>query len=101
MFIIYTLKGEVYRIRDIQTEEQLKYKKLCEELDSLNLKIKEKKSEIMQSRIDMLDERQRIIFNNSIPKCMTSDEMRNNKKYLKRKELLEEYDKKHGEYIEP
>ena len=101
MFIIYTLKGEVYRIRDDQTEEQLKYKKLCEELDSLNLKIKEKKNEINQSRIDMLSERDRIRFNNSVPRCLTSDEIRTNKKWLKRKELLEEYDRQHGEYIEP
>ena len=100
MFFVFTLKGESFKVRDDNKIEHRRYIKLLNELEAMKIQQKKKMDEIKQTRIDMLDARQKIIFENPVPKNITSEQMLTNKKYLKRQELLKAYDLEHGEYIE-
>jgi hypothetical protein len=52
-------------------------------------------------QLNLLDDRQLIIYENQYPKLLSSDKLKENKQYLKRESLLKAYDNKHGTYIKP
>lgn len=96
------LRGDAYKIKyNRKTDVQDKIKKFNDKIERLKGEIIELSKERKTLTIDLLDERQMIIFNNSYNKNLSSEQLETDKKYLKQKELLRRYDDEHGTYIEP
>ena len=100
-YISIVLKGNEFKIKYTQKrDKQELYQKKCAEIERKNAELMILKSEKKQLMVDMLDERQMIIYKNSYNKTLSSEELKTNKQYLKQKELLKHYDGEHGQYIE-
>lgn len=90
-FIPYTHKCNVQRdIQDIDTEIRNYENKILELKQNKKLK-----------QLELLNERQLIIYKNPYNRNLNSDELKLNKQYLRRQKLLNDYDSKHGRFIEP
>jgi TolA-binding protein len=95
------LRGDAYKIKyNRKTDVQDKIKKLNDKIERLKGEIIELNKERKTLTIDLLDERQMIIFNNSYNKNLSSEQLESDKKYLKQKELLRKYDDEHGTFID-
>jgi hypothetical protein len=101
-YISIVLKGVEFRIRHSHKIE------LQRDLNMHNIEIAKKKAELMQildrrkqMMVELLDDRQTIIYKNSYNKNLSHAELQHDKRYLKQKELLREYDNVHGTYILP
>lgn len=96
------LKGENYYIPftrkpTVQTE----IKDLDVKINDLKNKIKELETAKKIKTVELLDDRQLIIYKNQYPKSLSSEELKNNKLYAKRVELVKKYDNVHGFYLQP
>jgi hypothetical protein len=101
-YISIVLKGVEYRIRHTQKIEQQR------DLNLHNIEIAKRKAELMKMlderrrmMVDLLDDRQLIIYKNSYNRLLSNEELQHDKRYLKQKELLKAYDDVHGTYILP
>ena len=102
MFISIVLKGVVYKIRyEQKRNKQEDYAKINEEINRKKAELKKLMDERKTIMVDMLSERQLIIFKNPYNKNLGSEELKNDERYLKQQELLKAYDDVHGTYIEP
>ena len=102
MFISIVLKGVVYKIRyEQKRDKQADYGKINEEINRKRAELKKLMDERKTIMVDMLDERQLIIFKNPYNKNLGSEELKNDERYLKQQELLKAYDDVHGTYLEP
>lgn len=102
MFISIVLKGVEYKIRyEQKREKQEEYKKICEEIDRKKAELMNLMTDRKVIMTDMLDERQTIIHKNPYNNNLSSDELKQDKRYLKQQELLKAYDDVHGTYLEP
>lgn len=100
-YTIY-LKGETYFIPYSRKPGVLKeINDITTKIDNYKNMIKDLEIEKKKKSLDLLDERQNIIYKNQYPKQLTSDELRKNKQFLKREKLLKDYDDAHGTYIQP
>jgi hypothetical protein len=54
-----------------------------------------------QMMVELLDDRQMIIYKNSYNKNLSHAELQHDKRFLKQKDLLRAYDDVHGTYIQP
>ena len=101
-FISIMLKGFEYKIRYSQKQDKQKeYIKKNEEIERKKAELNNLMSERKRIMVDMLDERQLIIYKNSYNRNLCSEDLKCNKQYVKQKELLKAYDDLHGTYIEP
>lgn len=101
-YISIVLKGVEYKIRHTQKIE------IQRDLNLHNIEIAKRKAELMnmladrrKMQISLLDDRQRIIYDNSYNRMLSNDELQKDKKYLKQVDLLRAYDAEHGTYIPP
>ena len=102
MFISIVLKGVVYKIRyEQKRNKQADYSKINEDINRKRAELKKLMDERKTIMVDMLDERQLIIFKNPYNKNLGSEELKNDERYLKQQELLKAYDDVHGTYLEP
>ena len=101
-YISVVLKGEVYKIRyDRKPETQRSIKDLNDKIDRLKGEIMQANAEKKKLTLELLTERQMIIYKNQYNKLLSSSELESDAKYIKRKDLLKKYDDEHGTYIEP
>lgn len=97
--LTFIMKNETYKIRfSHKTVVQSRLNMLQIELSDILEKARNKKNEIKQAQIELLTERQLIKYNNPIN--YNKPDLENDKRYIKRKELLAEYDDEHGRHIE-
>jgi uncharacterized FlgJ-related protein len=101
-YISIVLKGVEFRVRHSHKIE------LQRDLNMHNIEIAKKKAELMQMMdrrkqmmVELLDDRQMIIYKNSYNKNLSHAELQHDKRFLKQRELLKAYDDVHGTYIQP
>ena len=101
-YISVVLKGEVYKIRyDHKPKLQRDLSDLDDKIDRLKGELMNLQNEKKKLTVDLLNERQLIIYKNGYNRFLPSSELENDKRYKKRMQLLKEYDDRHGTYIEP
>jgi CRISPR/Cas system CSM-associated protein Csm3 (group 7 of RAMP superfamily) len=101
-YISIVLKGTEFKVRHtfkIETQR---------ELNMLNIEMAKRKAELMelgykrkQLMVELLDDRQMIIYKNGYNKNLPHAELQHDRRYLKQRELLKAYDDVHGTYIPP
>jgi hypothetical protein len=97
-----TLKGETYYIpTSRKTDIQRDIKDIEVKIENYKNLIKDLERDKKIKQLNLLDDRQLIIYENQYPKLLSSDKLKENKQYLKRESLLKAYDNKHGTYIQP
>jgi hypothetical protein len=99
--LTFKLKGEYYKVKfGYKANEQSKYNALLNDLNVLMSKVKEKKDEIKACQMELLTDRQKIIYSHPVDHGLTAEAKEENKKHIKRKEALEAYDNEHGKFYE-
>lgn len=97
-----TLKGETYYIPTThKTDIQRDIKDIEVKIENYKNLIKDLERDKKIKHLNLLDDRQLIIYENPYPKLLSSDKLKENKQYLRRESLLRAYDNRHGTYIQP
>ena len=95
------LKGESYSIpMSYKTDIQSQVSKINADVDSLKAQITNLNNSKKLLYLDLLNERQMIIYNNPLPKIF-NQLIPQSKKHIELKKLLDEFDRTNGSYYEP
>lgn len=97
-----TLKGETYYIpTSHRTDIQNDIKDIDVKIENYKNLIKDLERDKKIKHLNLLDNRQLIMYENQYPKLLSSEKLKENKQYLRRESLLKAYDNRHGTYIQP
>ena len=95
------LKGESYSIpMSYKTDIQSQINKLSADMDSLKAQITNLNNDKKLLYLDLLNDRQKIIYQNPLPKIF-NQLIPESKKHIELKKLLEEYVRANGYYNKP
>jgi hypothetical protein len=100
-YLTITLKGDSYKIKYSHKQDiQKKIIEKTNKMENLKAEIMNIQKEKKQLMIDLLNERQLILYKNGYNKNMTSDELKKDKRYINYQNLLKNYDATHGTFID-
>jgi hypothetical protein len=95
------IKGESYNIPlSYKTDIQSRITKINADIDSLKAQITNLNNDKKLLCLDLLNDRQKIIYQNPLPKIF-NELIPESKKHIELKKLLEEYDRANGHYYKP
>jgi hypothetical protein len=96
-----TLKGQSYSIPNTYRTDIQQHLTLTDtHINSLKSQLVDLNNKKKNHMIDLLNERQLIIYNNQLPK-LSGKQLHTHEKFLKLKELLQTYDTIYGRYYKP
>ena len=101
-YFTVVLKGEPYKIRNgYKTDTQRQIKEIDNRISNMKADIMRLQGQKKALTVDLLNDRQKIVYKNSYNKNLGSEELKNDERYKKQQDLLRKYDDEHGIYIEP